>query len=79
VTARRALPRQQRLVDPIAAFRLRCEARALLWHAGEFDLAEAVDVLQLDAERTGLLEQLGPDAVQAILAEAFSVYRESSQ
>jgi hypothetical protein len=67
-----------RLVDPVAAFRLRCEARAMLYGVGEFDLAEAVDVLQLDAERTGLLEQLGQGAVQQIMSDAFAPFRETA-
>jgi hypothetical protein len=55
----------------LAVFTLRCWARALLWQAGEFDLREAVDVLQRDAERDGLVDKLGQDKVQAILAKAF--------
>ena len=50
---------------------LRAWARAYLWHAGEYGLAEAVDVLQHDAERDGLVAELGEDTVQAILADAF--------
>jgi hypothetical protein len=38
------------LVDPIVAFRARCEARALLYRAGELRLHEAVDGLQNAAE-----------------------------
>jgi hypothetical protein len=64
-----------RLVDPVDAFCERAEARAMLWHAGELDLIEAVDVLQLDAERDGLLELIGQDAVQAVMAQAFRPYR----
>jgi hypothetical protein len=72
-----ALASKERLVDPLDAFRLRCEARSLLWHAGEIDLHEAVDVLQLDAERAGLLEQLGQDQIQQIISDAFAPYREA--
>jgi hypothetical protein len=68
---------KSRLVDPVDAFRLRCEARAMLYAAGEFDLHTAVDVLQLDAERTGLLELLEQDTVQQILAHAFAPFREA--
>ena len=64
-----------RLVDPVDAFRERAEARAMLWSLGEYSLHEAVDVLQLDAERAGLLDDLGQDRVQQIMAEAFSEYR----
>jgi hypothetical protein len=66
-------------VDVVEVFRLRAEARALLWSLGEYSIHEAVDVLQLDAERAGLLDDLGQDRVQQILAEVFSEYRESSQ
>jgi hypothetical protein len=57
--------------DPLAAFKLRCWARAYLWSACEFDLPEAVDVLQLDAERDGSVDRLGQDAVQTIMRDAF--------
>jgi hypothetical protein len=65
-------------LQPIASeeiFRERCEARAILCEACVFDLHEAVDVLQADAERTGLVAEIGPDAVQAILAKAFAAVR----
>jgi hypothetical protein len=42
-----------------------------LWQAGEFELQEAVDVLQASAEATGLVAEIGQDAVQAIIARAF--------
>ena len=62
-------------VSPADIFIARAEARALLWQAGEFDLHEAVDVLQAAAETSGLVAELGQDAVQAIIAEAFEVVR----
>jgi hypothetical protein len=68
---------QPRLVDPVDAFRLRCEARALLWHVGEIDLAEAVDALQEAAERAGLLDQIGQDQIQQIMSDAFAPFREA--
>jgi hypothetical protein len=52
-------------------FCLRCWARATLFAAGEFDLHAAVDVLQEDAERSGLIEQCGQDFVQRMMADAF--------
>ena len=58
-------------LDILAVFKVRAEARAYLWREGELDLPEAVDVLQGDAERDGLVARLGQDAVQQILAEAF--------
>jgi len=62
--------------DPLAAFRLRCWARAYLWAACEWDrcecpLAEAVDPLQRDAERGGLITRIGQDAVQRLMRDAF--------
>jgi hypothetical protein len=62
-------------VDALKAFELRCWARAELWAACEFDLHEAVDVLQHAAERDGLITRIGQDAVQAIMASAFHRFR----
>jgi hypothetical protein len=59
----------------LAVFIARAEARALLWQAGEMDLVEAVDELQVAAERDGLVADLGQDAVQAILFRAFGTVR----
>ena len=44
--------------------------------AGEFDLHEAVDKLQHDAERDGLIAAIGQDAVQRIMATAFAAVRD---
>jgi hypothetical protein len=56
-------------------FRERCEARAILWTAGEYSLHEAVDLLRADAERSGLIAEIGQDGVQAIMATAFAAVR----
>lgn len=53
----------------IEVFRARAEARAILHRAGEYDLHEAVDVLQ--AAAAPLVAQIGQDGVQRIIAEAF--------
>jgi hypothetical protein len=58
-------------IDPLDAFRARCEARAILYGAGELALHDAVDVPQADAARDGLVKLIGQDAVQAVMAEAF--------
>jgi hypothetical protein len=58
-------------VDWLTVFEERCEARAYLVAIGEMNFHEAVDGLQHAAEQTGLVEQLGQDAVQQILATAF--------
>ena len=65
-------------VDALKAFKLRCWARAELWAACEFDLHEAVDELQAAAERDGLIEAIGQDAVQAIMRDAFHRVRGTS-
>jgi hypothetical protein len=62
--------------SPLAVFTLRCWARARLFAEGEIDLHEAVDQLQANAVRTGLVKQIGQDAVQAIMAETFAAVRE---
>jgi len=52
-------------------FRLRCWARAKLVEHGMKPLQEAVDGLQDVAVSTELVDLLGQDAVQAMVAEAF--------
>jgi hypothetical protein len=66
-------------VDALAVFELRAWARGRLWAEGELDLHDAVDGLQADAERDGLIELIGQDAVQAIMATAFGAFREAPQ
>jgi hypothetical protein len=63
--------------DPLKAFELRCWARALLWREGE-SLHEAVDELQANAVRDGLVASIGQDAVQAVLAKAFGAVRDDA-
>jgi hypothetical protein len=70
------LRQTQLQIDLVAVFTARAEARALLWFAGELFLHDAVDVLQADAERDGLVTAIGQDAVQAIMAAAFAVVRD---
>jgi uncharacterized ParB-like nuclease family protein len=64
--------------DPIDCLAARADARAYLWSIGEYELAEAVDALQATAMRDGLIDRIGQDAVQAILAGAFQPYREAT-
>jgi hypothetical protein len=73
-----ALAIVERRVDLLDAFVERAEARAMLWSIGEIDLHTAVDQLQSDAERDGLVDRIGQDAVQTILAAAFQPYRETT-
>jgi len=67
---------EQRQVDPLLAFVVRAEARALLWQAGELDLQTAVDALQEAAAASGLTAAAGQDAVQRILAAAGSDFHD---
>ena len=57
--------------DPVAVFTLRAEARAFLVETGLMDFHTAVDELQEAAERDGLVELIGQDEIQKILADAF--------
>ena len=64
-----------RHVDPVAAFRARCEARAMLVDLNMLELHEAIDQLQADAAASGLVQAIGQDEVQALMAVAFAVVR----
>ena len=55
----------------VDVFRLRAWARAYLVAAGVLDLAEAIDVLMDDAERDGLVNELGQEALGSIVTDAF--------
>jgi hypothetical protein len=57
--------------EPFDALQLRCWARAYLVEHGMMFLQEAVDGLQDVAVSTGLVDLLGQDAVQLIMAKAF--------
>jgi len=60
-----------KIATPQAVFKLRCEARALLWRMAAIGLQDAVDILQAGAVRDRLVAELGQDAVQEIMANAF--------
>jgi hypothetical protein len=62
-------------ISLLDAFIERTEARAYLWSIGELTLHEAVDVLQADANRDGLIKRVGQDEIQKILNECFALYR----
>ena len=74
MSARRAIA--ERRADLVDVFLERAEARAYLWSIGDLGLHEAVDVLQADAERDGLVECIGQDGVQEIIAAAFRSFRD---
>jgi hypothetical protein len=69
------LHHQEIRLDPVEVFIARAEARAHLFGYGMLDLHEAVDVLQADGEASGLVNQIGQDAVQSILSAAFAAGR----
>jgi RecA-family ATPase len=64
-------------VDILDAFTERATTRAYLWSIGEYQLDEAVDQLQHDAVRDGLIDRVGQTAVQQIMANAFRPYHET--
>jgi hypothetical protein len=66
------LNQRKRRIDWLAVFAERCDARAILVAHGDMSLIEAVDGLQASAVETGLVQTLGQDAVQAIMARYFS-------
>jgi hypothetical protein len=61
--------------DPIDVLRCRAEAKCLLIQNGYQDLQSAVDELWAAAERAGLVDELGADAVQRVRSEAFGRWR----
>ena len=63
-------------VPPLLVLQARAEARAILYAAGELTLQDAVDGCQRAAEAYGLVAELGQDAVQEIIAEAFAPVRD---
>jgi hypothetical protein len=66
----------ERRIDELEVFIERASTRAYLWSIGEYEsLPEAVDQLQYDAERDGLIERIGQDCVQLIMSNAFEQYR----
>ena len=73
--AARAIDISAGAVNELDVFELRAWARGFLWSIGEYELAEAVDQLQRDAQRDGLIERIGQDAVQQIIAAAFATFR----
>jgi hypothetical protein len=63
---------------PIDVLALRAEARALLWVEPEIEtIPEVVDPLHAFAVKSGLVAEIGQDAVQKILSDSFAPYRKS--
>lgn len=69
--AQAARRRPAPLPSALEVFELRCWARAYLFAVGEYSLHDAVDELQDFADRLGLIDQLGQDAVQAEMQRHF--------
>jgi hypothetical protein len=67
---------QMKSVDLAAVFELRSWALARLFAEGEIGLHDALDRLQHDAVRDGLVAAVGQDAVQTMFADAFGAVRE---
>jgi hypothetical protein len=67
------LDRPAPAIDVLAA---RAAARAYLYGIGEYEsIADAVDALEEYAHRSsGLVREIGQDAVQAVIARAFNPY-----
>jgi hypothetical protein len=65
-----SIRRQTRATD-IDVFRLRCAAAAAQVSAGLTDFHQAVDGLQTAAEAYGLVSNIGQDAIQHLMADAF--------
>jgi hypothetical protein len=57
--------------DTVKVFAALCWARGHLWREGYLEGADAVDVLQQWAVDNGLVDELGQDDVQRLIAEAF--------
>jgi hypothetical protein len=68
-------PAQSLGTDLLVTFRRCCDAHALRVLHGLISLHEAVDELQACAQRSGLVDLIGQDAVQALMSEAFAPVR----
>jgi hypothetical protein len=64
--------------SPATLFAQLCKAEALLWQSEERPLLDAVDWLQTYAVAKGLVDALGQDEVQRLMAEAFAAVQEPS-
>jgi len=63
-------------LDAPEVFKARCVARAYLYAAGDLhDLHDALDALQDQAKRHGLIDRYGQDAVQRVIADALRAIR----
>jgi hypothetical protein len=65
------------MISPYRVLKARAQARALLWYAGDYpDRRSAVMPLFAAAEQQGLVDQVGAEAIEAIVKAAFDVVSE---
>jgi hypothetical protein len=69
----------QRLLPVADLLKILAESGAASWALFPLELPDVVDPLQDFANRTGLVATLGPDAIQAIIAEPFARLRKEVQ
>jgi hypothetical protein len=60
-----------RIDDLAERFGARCALLARRYADGTIDLHRAVDTLQADAETSGIIDEIGQDEVQRLMAAAF--------
>ena len=65
-------------VSPFLVLQARAEARAILYHAFEFDLEEAQAPLFDHALKTGIVDDIGAAATMAIIDAAFGIDRQAT-
>ena len=66
--------REIRFADPTQVFVARCQAIARLVASGDYELIDSVDALQASAVRYGLVQKLGQDRIQSIMADALRTF-----
>lgn len=71
--ARPLLNGGSKLADPLDVLTVRADVHAYLVSVCASDLHDSVDTLQTYAETSGLVDRIGQDAVQEIIAGAFSI------
>jgi hypothetical protein len=71
-----AAPKSAPAPSALETFIARCEAHARRYAAGEIELLDAVDALQNYATAFGLVDELGQDEAQRIIADAFHKMRD---
>jgi hypothetical protein len=70
-----ALRAEATLVPSLVGLEMRAETRAYLWWKYQIEIHEAVDPLQEFAEQSGLVDEIGQEAVQTVIAAPFKRLR----